>query len=92
MSLLTSYRLKIIDNLNSKITQKDEKLVLTRILVLLKSKAKVQTFNQLGQDYNRIEVSSFESHSILLHYLKKFPCLGEKKIAFCIFNVVLPVL
>ena len=63
------------------ITQKGESESLKRILTILESNANIYTFNQFEESYNRIDISSFHSHEILLKYLQKFPNLGKKNIS-----------
>jgi len=62
------------------ITQKGEEETLLRILDLLESKARVQHFWQKSRLYNRIEVMSFSSHSILIRYLDRYPCKGKTNV------------
>ena len=68
------------------ISQKGEKKVLQTILELLESESKVYTFQQNGETYNRIEASSFHSHSLLLNYLDISPIFGQKNISICIWR------
>ena len=68
------------------LTQKSEKIILQRIILLLESNAKVYTFTQNGQSYNRCEICSFHSHNLLLNYLVNFPTFGMKNISICIWR------
>ena len=60
------------------ITQKEETNILKCIVDLLESKVSVNSFHQNSAFYNRIEINSFLSHTILVKYLERYPCKGEK--------------
>jgi hypothetical protein len=62
------------------ITQEGEEETLLRFLDLLESKARMQHFWQDSRLYNRIEVMSFSSHSILIRYLDCYPCKGKTNV------------
>lgn len=68
------------------LTQKDESEILQRILILFESKAKIYTFTQNGQTYDRCEICSFYSHNLLLKYLVNFPTFGLKNVSICIWR------
>ena len=68
------------------LTQKSEIVALQRIILLLESQAKVYTFTQNGQTYNRCDICSFHSHNLLLDYLVRFPTFGMKNISICIWR------
>ena len=60
--------------------------MLSKITMLLESKAKIYTFQQLEETYNRVDIYSIHSHKLLLDYLIKFPNLGNKNISICIWR------
>jgi hypothetical protein len=62
------------------LTQKNEPEHLKQIGVLLKSASAVSCFSQKNNQYDRIEISGFASHQILLDYLDHYPCFGNKNI------------
>jgi hypothetical protein len=68
------------------ITQKNEEALLKQIGIMLESKTKIFNFLQNQKLYYRIEISAFESHTILLNYLVSYPCLGCKNINVCIWR------
>ena len=72
------------------IGQKQELNIIILIKTLLKSNAKIQQMilrkSDLNQYYYRIEICSLISNTILLHYLIKFPCLGQKKINMLVYQ------
>lgn len=68
------------------ISQKEEKSVLEFISRLLESQSQVNTFKQNNQIYNRIEISSFHSHTLFLIYLEKFPLFGRKNVSLCVWR------
>ena len=68
------------------ISQKEEKSILESISKLLESQSQVYTFKQNNQFYDRIEISSFYSHTLLLNYLSTFPLLGRKNVSLCVWR------
>jgi hypothetical protein len=68
------------------LTQKGEQDVLHQILFLLKSNTKIYTFEQNNKTYSRIDISSFDSHELLLNYLSRFPIFGIKNVSICIWR------
>lgn len=70
------------------IIQKEEIEFFMSLKDLLLSNAKIQKI--FSQDktsiYYRLEISSFLSNQILLKYLNRFPCLGQKKLNFLVYQ------
>lgn len=62
------------------ITQKNEQEQLKSIGQLFQSRSTVFSFLQNDNQYDRIEISGFNSHQILLEYLDRYPCFGHKNI------------
>ena len=62
------------------ITQQGEAATLLGIIDLLESKSKVQNIFQNSRVYNRIEITSLLSLSILIKYLDRYPCKGKKAV------------
>jgi hypothetical protein len=65
------------------LNQKGEFETLNKINIFLKSKGRVQTIKNFKNldSYFKIEIHSIESTQILLDYLEKYPCLGQKRLA-----------
>lgn len=68
------------------IGQKGELEVLIAIKALLKNNSMVYKHPLKNENYYRIEVHSIVSTNILLNYLKKFPCLGQKQRSIYVYQ------
>lgn len=69
------------------IGQQNEPSLLLTLQALLKSKTKIQIIQKEDNNfYYRLEICSLESNDILLNYLRKFPCLGQKKINTLVYQ------
>jgi hypothetical protein len=62
------------------ITQQNELETLNKIKDLLESNTNIRQIYQKSRIYNRLEIMSFLSHSILINYLERYPCKGEKNV------------
>lgn len=62
------------------INQKGELPIFSSLKILFKSNARIQKIIQNNITYYRFELKSMQSTQLLLNYLEKFPCQGEKKI------------
>lgn len=61
------------------INQKGELPIFSNLKMLFKSNATIQTIIQNNTTYYKLELKSMQSTQLLLNYLEKFPCQGEKK-------------
>ena len=68
------------------IGQKEERELITTIKTLLKSNSIISKCFLQDQIYYRIEVCSLLSNTILLQYLNKFPCLGQKQVNMLVYQ------
>lgn len=62
------------------INQKGELPIFYILKILFKSNAKIQKIIQNNSIYYKLELKSIQSNQLLLNYLEKFPCQGEKNI------------
>ena len=70
------------------IDQKEELHLFERLKELLSSNAKIQKKKTQDSIYYKIELSSMLSNDLLLNYLNKFPCKGNKNISVTIYSRV----
>ncbi len=62
------------------INQKGELPIFSILKTLFKSNAKIQKIIKNNSTYYKLELQSMQSTQLLLNYLEKFPCKGEKNI------------
>jgi hypothetical protein len=71
------------------LNQKGEFKTLAKINTCLKSKGRIQSLTNLTNPksiYYKIEIHSIESTQILLDYLEKYPCLGQKRLVIQVYR------
>lgn len=62
------------------INQKEELAMFSILKPFFKRNAKIQKMSKKNSVYYKLELASMESNQLLLNYLTKFPCKGEKNI------------
>lgn len=68
------------------INQKEELHLFEYLKELFSSNAKIQKIETQDSIYYKIELSSMLSNDLLLNYLNKFPCKGNKNISVTIYS------
>jgi hypothetical protein len=68
------------------INQKEELYLFEHLKELFFSNATIQKIQTQNSIYYKIELSSMLSNDLLLNYLNKFPCKGNKNISLNIYN------